>query len=306
MKNVLKVCFLVIFIPYLVVTFLVKEDYEDQVNFYIVTNQKVRVFRNSSKKIETVPLEEYVAHVLAGEMPVSFEVEALKAQAVAARTYVIRKMSLRKEKDYDVVDTVSDQVYLDDETLKKKWGKQYDEKMNKIKKAVVETRGEYLTYNDEIITAFFFSTSSGKTENSEEVFVTALPYLVSVDSSWDEISPVFNDSKTITLKQFYNKLNLKYSPNLKIEVLEISEAGSVKKIKINKQEFTGKKVRQKLDLRSNYFKITQDKTNVIIQTKGFGHGVGMSQYGAQAMAKNGKTYDEIVKYYYQGVEIKKI
>ena len=306
MKKLLLVCFLIIFIPYLIVTFLVPEDYEEQVKFYIVSNQKVRVYRDKTKKIDTIPLEEYVSHVLAGEMPVTFDLEALKAQAVAARTYVVRKMKMRKDKKYDVVDTVSDQVYLDDETLKKNWKKEYESKMNKIKTAVIQTKGEYLTYKDEIITAFFFSTSSGKTENSEEVFVKALPYLTSIDSSWDKISPVFTDQKIMTLKNFYNKLNLKYSPTLTVKIIETSEAGSVKKIKINKKEFTGKEVRQKLNLRSTYFSIKKNDTNIVINTKGFGHGVGMSQYGAEAMAQNGKKYDEILKYYYQGVEIKKI
>ena len=306
MKNFLLVCFLIIFIPYLIVTIFVKDDYEKQVKFYIVTNQRIRVYRDKTKKIDSLPLEDYVSHVLAGEMPVNFDIEALKAQAVAARTYAVRKINLRKEKDYDVVDTVSDQVYLDDETLKKNWGKEYEEKINKIKSAVVQTKGQYLTYNGEIITAFFFSTSSGKTENSEEVFVKALPYLTSVDSSWDEISPVYHDSKTFTLKDFYNKLNLKYSPTLTYKVTEKSEAGSVKKITINNKEFTGKEVRQKLNLRSAYFSITKNDTNITINTKGFGHGVGMSQYGAEAMAQKGKKYDEILKYYYQGVEIKKI
>ncbi len=306
MKKFLLVCFLIIFIPYLIVTIFVKDDYEKQVKFYIVTNQKIRVYRDKTKKIDSLPLEDYVSHVLAGEMPVNFDIEALKAQAVAARTYAVRKMNLRKEKQYDVVDTVSDQVYLDDETLKKNWGKEYEEKINKIKSAVIQTKGQYLTYNDEIITAFFFSTSSGKTENSEEVFVKALPYLTSVDSSWDSISPVYHDSKTFTLKDFYNKLNLNYSPTLVYKVTEKSEAGSVKQITINNKEFTGKEVRQKLNLRSTYFSITKKDTNITINTKGFGHGVGMSQYGAEAMAQNGKKYDEILKYYYQGVEIKKI
>lgn len=306
MKKMLLVCFLIICIPYLIVTVYFKDTDEENIEFYIVSNQFVRVYRDKTKKIDNIPLEEYVIHVLAGEMPTTFHIEALKAQAIAARTYVVRKMNLRKDKDYDVVDTTSDQVYLDDETLKKNWGDKYDEKINKIKKAVVETSGEYLTYNGEIITAFFFSTSSGKTENSEEVFVTALPYLVSVDSSWDEISPVFNDSKTISLYDFYTKLNLKYSKKLNTKILETSEAGSIKKLKINNHEFTGKEIRQKLNLRSSYFNIKQVDSNVLIETKGFGHGVGMSQYGAQAMALKGKKYDEIVKYYYQGVEIQKI
>lgn len=132
-------------------------------------------------------------------MPTSFDLEALKAQAVAARSYVLKKMEQNKEQDYDVVDTVMNQVYLDDATLKEKWKDKYEEKNNKIKQAIVETKGEYMTYNNEVIEAFFFSTSTGKTENSGEVFQTQLPYLKSVDSAWDEeVSPVFSQDNNLS------------------------------------------------------------------------------------------------------------
>lgn len=303
MKKVIIVILSIILIPYLVVTLFIKDE---NIKFSIVSNQIVRVKREKENTIINVPLEEYVVHVLAGEMPASFEEEALKAQAVAARSYVLRKINKNKEKKYDVVDTVSDQVYVDDETLKKNWGKNYEKNLNKMKKAVIETKGEYLTYNDEIIQAFFFSTSSGKTENSEEVFTTALPYLVSVDSSWDDISPVFNDSKTISLSDFYTKLNLAYNKNLTYKIKNYNKSGTIKNVIINGKTFKATVVRTKLSLRSANFEIKQDGSNVIVNTKGFGHGVGMSQYGALAMAKQGKKYDEILKYYYQGVEIKNL
>ena len=151
----------------------------------------------------------------------------------------------------------------------------------------------------------FFSTSVGKTENSEEVFVSALPYLRSVDSKWDESSPVYEDTYTFTLKDFYQKLNLPYNENLKIEILEKTVTGRIRKLKINEQEMKGRDFQNKLSLRSNYFEIIQDKEKITINTKGFGHGVGMSQYGANGMAKEGYTYEEILKHYYKGVEIKK-
>lgn len=303
MKKVITVISLIILIPYFVVTLFIKDE---NINFSIVSNQIVRVKRVKKNEIITVPLEQYVVHVLAGEMPASFESEALKAQAVAARSYVVRKINKNKEKSYDVVDTTQDQVYLDDETLKKNWGKNYENNLNKMKKAVVETKGEYLTYNDEVIQTFYFSTSSGKTENSEEVFTTALPYLVSVDSTWDDISPVFNDSKTISLMDFYTKLNLEYEKNLNYKVKDYNKSGTIKNVTINGKTFKATTVRKKLNLRSANFDIKQNGSNVVITTKGFGHGVGMSQYGALAMAKKGKKYDEILKYYYSGVEIKKL
>ncbi len=303
MKRVIAIILLIILIPYLVVTFFIKDE---NIKFSIVSNQIVRIKREKKNEIIQVPLEEYVVHVVSGEMPVSFDLEALKAQAVAARSYVTRKMNKRKDKEYDVVDTVSDQVYLDDATLKKNWGKNYEKNLNKIKKAVVETKGEYLTYNGEVIQAFFFSTSSGKTENSEEVFTSALPYLVSVDSSWDDISPVFNDSKTMSLMDFYTKLNISYKKELNFKIKDYNKSGTIKNVLINGKTFKATLVRTKLGLRSANFNIKQEGSNVIIDTKGFGHGVGMSQYGALAMAKKGKKYDEILKYYYKGVEITKM
>ena len=151
----------------------------------------------------------------------------------------------------------------------------------------------------------FFSTSTGKTENSEEVFVSALPYLRSVDSKWDEASPVYTDTYTFDLKDFYSKLSLPYNENLKIEITAKTSTGRIKKLKINDQELNGRDFATKLSLRSNYFTITQNNDKITINTKGFGHGVGMSQYGANGMAKEGYKYDQILKHYYQNTEIKK-
>ena len=152
----------------------------------------------------------------------------------------------------------------------------------------------------------FFSTSTGKTENSEEVFVSALPYLRSVDSKWDEQSPAYTDTYTFTLKDFYTKLNIPYNDKLAIEVTQKTSTGRIKKLKINNVELNGRDVATKLSLRSNYFEIIQNKDKVTINTKGFGHGVGMSQYGANGMAKEGYKYNQILKHYYQNTEIKKI
>ena len=238
-------------------------------------------------------------------MPVTFELEALKAQAVASRSYAMYQMTATKDKAYDVVNTTANQVYLTDEQLKDNWKEDYPEKINKIKTAIAETSGEYLTYNGEIVNAMFFSTSVGATENSEEVFVSALPYLRSVDSTWDKESPVYIDTYTFTLEDFYKKLNLPYNQTLKIEVTEKTSTGRTKTIKINGEEMKGRDLATKLSLRSNYFDIVQNQNNITITTKGFGHGVGMSQYGANGMAKEGYKYDQILKHYYKNTEIKK-
>jgi len=152
----------------------------------------------------------------------------------------------------------------------------------------------------------FFSTSVGYTENSEEVFVSEVPYLRSVSSTWDDISPVYEVNYTFALSDFYKKLNLEYRDKVYYDVLDKTSTGRIKKIRINGVVFTGGEVVTALNLKSNHFVITRDGNNVKIVTKGYGHGVGMSQYGAQAMALKGYTYDEILSHYYQGTTIKKI
>ncbi len=303
MKKLIITTLIIILIPFIIVTIFIKDE---TIKFNFISNSVVRVKRENGN-IDRVFFEEYVKGVLAGEMPTSFDLEALKAQAVAARSYVLKKMEQNKEQDYDVVDTVMNQVYLDDATLKEKWKDKYEEKNNKIKQAIVETKGEYMTYNNEVIEAFFFSTSTGKTENSGEVFQTQLPYLKSVDSAWDEeVSPVFSQDNNLSLEEFYQKLNIEYNQNLKIEITKTTSTGRIKELKINDHEFKANDIYQKLNLRSTFFDIKQKDNQVEITTKGYGHGVGMSQYGALAMAKKGYKYQDILKYYYQGVEIKKL
>ena len=256
-------------------------------------------------KIERVPIEEYIVGVVAGEMPANFEMEALKAQAVASRSYVMYQIKKNVNNDYDVVDTVSNQVYLDINLQKEKWGDNYTINSNKIKEAVLGTASEYLEYNGEVICAMFFSTSSGKTENSEEVFSNEVPYLRSVVSTWDEVSPAYNDSKEFSKENFYKLLNLNYQEKLNVKILNTTSTGRVVDVLINDVKFTGRDVCSKLGLRSSFFSIVEYDDKIVVNTRGFGHGVGMSQYGAQGMALDGYSYDEILKYYYSGVEIKK-
>lgn len=302
MKKLTVVTLLVIIIPFLVVKIFVPTD---EIKFKNMTNNIIRV-KDEQGNITEIPFEEYVKGVVAGEMPATFEEEALKAQAVASRSYAMYQMEGSKDKDYDVLDTTTNQVYLTDEELKNNWKEEYPEKINKIKKAVAETKGEYLTYDGKVINAMFFSTSTGQTENSEDVFVTALPYLRSVASTWDEKSPVYTDTATISLQDFYNKLSLPYNETLTVEITSQTATGRIKTLKINGTEFNGRDFASKLSLRSNCFTISQNEQNITITTKGFGHGVGMSQYGANGMAKEGYDYKKILKHYYSNTKIEKI
>ena len=302
MKKILLLTCLIIFIPYIIVSLFIKEE---NIKFKYSSNMVVRVKKTDSEEVIKIPFEDYIVGVLAGEMPISFEIEALKAQAVAARSYVMKKMEYNKDKVYDVVDTVLNQVYLDDEHLRTVWKDDYNNNINKIKKAVLETHNEYLEYDGKVVDAMFFSTSVGFTENSEEVFPNEVPYLRSVESKWDEISPVYEVNYNFDLKDFYQKLDLDYNDKVNLEVIDKTSTGRIKKIKINNKLFDGSEVVNKLELRSNHFTINQNNDKVHIVTKGYGHGVGMSQYGAQGMALEGYKYDEILKHYYQDVKIKK-
>ncbi len=303
MKKFILTTLLVLIIPFFTVKIFTKTD---NINFKYISNQMIKVKNEQTNEILTLPFEEYIKGVVSGEMPANFKLEALKAQAVASRSYALYKIQNNKNTEYDIVNTTANQVYLTDEELKEKWKDKYTKNINKIKKAINETSGEYLTYQGKVANALFFSTSTGKTENSEDVFVSKLPYLRSVESTWDELSPSYTSVVKMDLKTFYEKLNLTYNDTLNIEVLEKTNTGRVKKIKINDIELNGRDVATKLNLKSNCFEIINENSNLTITTKGFGHGVGMSQYGANGMAKEGYKYNEILSHYYNQTKIEKI
>ncbi len=304
MKKFILFLLIILLLPYLLIKNFDKK--ENKIIELVHNNKMIRIYRTNSKKIDTIPFEDYIVGVIAGEMPLYFKEEAMKAQAVASRSYALKRMEYNKNKEYDVVDNTNNQVYLDNEYLKKVWGKNYIKNINKIRKAVNDTYCEYLDYNGSIVDAFFFSTSTGKTENSIDVFNINLPYLQSVSSEWDEkVSPVFFDYYTFSLEDFYKKLNLPYNENLQIEIIDSTSGGRIKNIKINNVNFTGNKISNIFNLRSSSFVIKKNDNLVNITTNGFGHGVGMSQYGALGMAIEGYKYSEILKHYYSGVKIKK-
>ncbi len=305
MKKLIFTTVLIILIPYVLISIFIREP--EEIKFKYMSNMTIRIKRSATGAIDVVPIEEYIVGVVSGEVPISFEMDALKAQAVAARSYVLKQLEYNRNNDYDVVDTVMNQVYLDSEQLKNRWGADYVNNLNKAKMAVIETKGEYLECNGSVVEALFFSTSSGYTENSGEIFPTQQPYLKSVASTWDaNVSPVYNDYFYFKLGDFYNKLGLPYSDTVYVELVSTTSTGRVKQVKINGKLFSGDDVQYLLGLRSTFFSIIQNGEDITINTKGYGHGVGMSQYGAQGMALEGYKYDEILKYYYQGVEIKKI
>lgn len=306
MKKILFITIVIIFIPFMIVCFY-KIDEKKEIKLNYVSNTIIRVKRISTENIEFLPLEEYIVGVLAGEMPIYFEKEAFKAQAVAARSYALKRIEYNKDNDYDVVDSIINQVYLDNNYLKSAWGSDYTENINKLREVVNETSLEYLAYDGKVIDAMFFSTSNGYTETASMVFNVDLPYLQSVKSSWDEkTSSAFRSVTTIPIEDFYNKLDLEYSDSLDVKILKRSSTNRIISLSINGVKFTGKTLYDKLGLKSTDFSLKKDGNNIVVSTVGYGHGVGMSQYGAEGMAEEGYDYKDILKYYYTGTTIKKI
>ncbi len=295
----MKIRIIVFFIVLiLLITSYKQEKNSNEENVVKSNTLAVNVLKND--EIVNVDLENYVIGVVACEMPASFKDEALKAMSVAARTYALYKM--KKNNKYDLTATTKDQCYITIDEMKNKWKNNYNKYYNKIKKDVYSTEGEYLTYNGDVIIAFYFSISNGYTENVENVFSQKLDYLVSVDSSFDSKYSYKESTKEIKLKDFFSKLNIKDDKINNISI-ERYNTGRVKTIKVNKKSFRGTTFRTKLGLRSTDFEIKYDNQKVYITTKGYGHGVGMSQYGANAMADAGYNYEDILKYYYTGVKI---
>ena len=245
---------------------------------------------NQEQKVE---LDNYLLGVVAGEMPASYEMEAIKAQVVASRTYVYSRL-------LSVDNTTASQVYLTDEQMQKSWQGKYEEYKKKIQSAIQQTQGEIMTYHGECISALFYNSSNGKSENVENYFTGGKKdYLVSVDSHWDEqYDQSFVRQKVFTQKQLdqiFGKFvyqNMTYYPS-----------GRVKTLDINYKTYTGREVRERLQLASSDFQIQKKNNQYLFITKGSGHGVGMSQCGAQGMAKEGYHYQDILKHYYQGIEI---
>ena len=285
------------------VTFISFIEKEDETNFNLIEKEKtIKILKDD--KILNLNLEDYIVGVVAGEMPASFEEEALKAQAVASRSYDLYKKKKRNS-SYDLTGDISNQVYLTKEEMKDKWMEDYDYYYDKVRKAVYKTKGEVITYNGEIIKAFYFSMSNGHTEDSLSVFKESNEYLKSVDSIYDNNSLKNYSVETIFKKdEFKNKLGITCD-NFDNPHIEYDDSHYVKSIKLCDKSFTGINLREKLSLRSASFDININD-DIKITTYGYGHGVGLSQYGANGYAKNGYDYKEILKHYYTNIKLESI
>ncbi len=279
---------------------------DDTANSSITNNNnfstgKVITLNRTRGDVVQINLEEYLIGVVAAEMPASFNVEALKAQSVVARTYTLKLL----ESGRTITDDVSTQVYKDNVELQSMWGSSYNTYYNKIKNAVSSTSGLCITYNGSLIDAVYHSTSNGYTEDSVKVWGNDIPYLKTVTSPWDTSASSYLRENTISYDKIRTVLGINFDSSSIIEIISRDESGRISRIKFNDKELTGVETRNLLGLRSADFDFTMTDVGVLFTTRGYGHGVGMSQYGANGMANSGYSYDKIIKHYYSGVNIVK-
>ena len=270
----------------------------EQVQEEVDNNIYVSV-RRSDGRVVSLELEDYVTGVVGAEMPALFSSEALKAQAVIARTYALKANSIGQV----LSDNESTQSYKDNGELASLWGGNYSSYYSKIKDAVNSTKGVYLTYNGNYIEAVYHSTSNGRTEDSSNVWGNSYPYLVSVESSYDNTNPSFSISKSFSYSDLSSKLGIGVNSSSEFNILGYTSGGRVSSISIDGNQFSGVSFRSMLGLRSADFDIVKNDDGVVITTRGYGHGVGMSQYGANGMGKAGYSYQDILLHYYPGVSL---
>lgn len=282
----------------------------------------IKVFMADEKKVVELNLEEYLISVVAGEMPSNFHIEALKAQSVAARSYTINRMNENAENENLYTNHNGDDVctdythckaYLSVDQMKERFSNNFLPIYSKIKSAVNETDREIAVYENAAICAVFHSTSSGRTENAKDVWGGDVPYLKSVESKGEELSPRYTTEEKVSLADFKMLLTqsdptivFNNSPHTYVGEETRGDGGGIITINICGKTFKGSDIRSIFSLRSTNFTIEFGETEAVFHVKGYGHAVGMSQYGANYMANNGSTYDEIIKWYYQGVDIEKI
>ncbi|WP_406242649.1 stage II sporulation protein D [Tissierella carlieri] len=286
------------------------------------TDITVKIYNTKTGIVDEINIEDYVKGVVAAEMPAEFHIEALKAQAVAARTYAISRTIKYEDGHPDhpsapLCDGIHCQAYLSFSQLREIKGENWIEKYwSKIEESVDSTKNLAIFYNGEIIEPLYHSTSGGRTEDIKDVFAGDAPYLKSVSSPYEEEAPKYRNTLTMTTEEFINKIKSKYpdakltKDNLheKLKLIERTLTGRVKKAAIDKIIIDGRDLRDLFSLNSTNFTFSLDKKlNIIeIETYGYGHGVGMSQWGANGMGKHGSTFEEILKHYYTGVEIRTI
>lgn len=279
-------------------------------NALLPTGDKT-VFRvKTAAGIKEIPAAEYVTGVVAAEMPATYNIEALKAQSVAAYTFALYRKSARAGEDYDLTDSYkTDQSFSDEAALKEKWGDAYDEKIKTVKAAVNATAGEYLSFGSKPALTLYHALSPGVTNACADVFGGDLPYLISVESEGDKLSPDYKSVFSFSADELMQKLSSVGNPAPKAENLlgeiKSAENGCVITLKYGDNTVSGSKIAGLLALPSGNFTVNFSEGAYTFTCLGRGHGVGMSQYGANRMADGGSSYKEILSHYYPGTKLEK-
>lgn len=292
-----------------------KLDEVEVIDYDYSKYKTVKLLHSNTEEIEEVNLDEYLCNVVSAEMPVDFDIEALKAQAIVARTYTMYKIinNAGKHEGADICDSSSCcQAWISKEGRFERWDEdKRQENWNKITTAVNETVGKIITYEGAPINAFFHSNSGGITEIPLNVWGgQGYPYLQVVETSGEDGYTQYNSEVTLTktellekLKEKYSDIEIDFEAEESIKILENTESGRVRTIKFGNKELSGVETRTLLGLRSTNFEVNINEDNITFSVIGYGHGVGMSQTGADALAKQGYNYEEIIKHFYIGVEI---
>lgn len=295
--------FLIIGLPSMIVWGSITEN--NQSGSLLPENKKVIVKARSitlkqGNKLNRIDLDEYLQGVIAGEMPAGFALEALKAQAIAARTYALKQTAYGSKAISS--DFKKSQAWISETEMKKRWGADYPVNRERVRQAVLATKGKVLFYRGELLNAYYHSTCGGRTASSEEAFGQRLPYLEGVECHWDKKSFRYHDVKTFSFSFLQEKLNLSGS-GVNLQVKKRTKSGRVAEIKINDKSFTGAEIRSLLGLRSTSFTWKTGEGEITFYTTGYGHGVGLCQFGADGLAKEGRDAHAILQYYYPGCEI---
>ncbi len=307
-KKWILIYFSLLFLPFILILLFLPPEQPPQTP---PQENTVELYRHATDAIETLPLTDYLWGVVAGEMPASYPEEALKAQTVASYTYLLHRIHTIKShpaSDFghegDVCDDPNHcKAYLSPAEATLKWGEDwYEASAERIANAVASVEGQVLLYEDAPANTVFHAISGGKTENAADVWGAEVPYLISVDSHWDEEAKGFSSEVTLSLEEFCEKLGqTDYTPG----AVTLTAGGSVATQVIGGKAFTGRELRSLFNLRSTRFTLSIQKDKAVFQVSGYGHQVGMSQYGAGVLAQNGYTYEKILLYYYPNTNLAK-
>lgn len=309
-KEILMALVMGMLLPGIVVDFGIRQKMQQEIPETTAppaVNETVSIpmhFRQGDEVTE-MNMDAYLVGVLLAEMPAGFETEAFKAQAVVARTYALKaSVTGGKHGDGSVCgDSYCCQAYISEQDYLNKGGTQ--QTIEKISGAVLSTSGQVLTYEGQLIEATYFSCSGGSTEDAVAVWGTDFPYLRATDSPGEENAAHYSDTVSFTLTEFSQKLGISLSGTGWLGMATYTAGGGVNTIFIGGKEFKGTEIRTLLGLRSTNFEIMPEGQTVAVKTKGFGHRVGMSQYGADAMAVSGNTYEQILAHYYHGTTLQR-